>query len=153
GFRPKIFAGNTGTVTSAVIGQFPDGPGQSYRQIGGGGTPDATTPSKDKMVTAFRADIAAAGVGNDPVHYSGASMYGWLAVKGLQFLADRIKGDVTKTSLIAAAHKVTKRNPIDFYGDFTWAPGSPGPAAVPRDRNGTGWAHEWKGDHYQVLAK
>ncbi len=154
GFTPKVFLGNTGTVTSGVISQFVDGPGVNYKLLGGGGTPDASVANpKDKLITAFRNDIVASGLDKDPVNFSAASMYGWLAVVGLEKLAAKIKGDVTKTSLITAANSVTKKNPIDIYGAFPWAPGSPGPAAVPRDRNGVGWAHVWKDGRYQVVGK
>jgi hypothetical protein len=112
--------------------------------IGGGGTPDASVavPS-NKLITAFRKDIAASGLDKDPVNYGSASVIGWLAVDALGKLSAKINGDVNKTTLVAAARKVTKAHPIDFYGVFQWAPGSPGPAAVPRFRAGTGWAHRW----------
>jgi hypothetical protein len=142
GWHPKMIVGNTGTNTKAVIAQYADK--GSFPQIGGGGSPDASIPVPgNKLITAFRNDIAAAGLDKDPVNYSAASMYGWVAVDALGKLAAIIKGDVNKTSLVAAARSVKKSKPIDVYGVFKWAPGAPGPAAAPRFRNGTGWAHKW----------
>jgi ABC-type branched-subunit amino acid transport system substrate-binding protein len=142
GWHPKMIVGNTGTNTAGVIAQYADK--GTFPQIGGGGSPDASIPVPgNKLITAFRRDIAASGLDKDAVNYSAASMYGWVAVDALAKLATIIKGDVNKTSLVAAARSVKKSKPIDFYGVFKWAPGSPGPAAVPRFRNGTGWAHKW----------
>jgi ABC-type branched-subunit amino acid transport system substrate-binding protein len=142
GWHPKLIVTNTATVTSDVIKQFADG--GSFPMIGGSGTPDATVPNpKNKLITAFRNDIKSSGLDTNPVNYSAASMYGWLAVDALGKLAKQIKGEVNKTTLIAAVKKVTKKHPIDFYGAISWAPGSPGPAAVPQDRVGIGIAHKW----------
>jgi ABC-type branched-subunit amino acid transport system substrate-binding protein len=142
GWHPKVIVTNTGTNTVAVVDQFADK--GSIPMIGGGGTPDASVPVPgNKLITAFRKDIAASGLDKDPVNYSASSVIGWIAVDALGKLATKIKGEVNKTTLVAAAQKVTKKHPIDFYGLFQWAPGSPGPAAVPRFRAGTGWAHRW----------
>jgi ABC-type branched-subunit amino acid transport system substrate-binding protein len=144
GWRPKVFVTNTGTVSEQVIGQFPNKGVSPMQLIGGGSTPDASQPNpKDKLITAFRNDIVASGLDKDIVNFSAASMMGWVAVDAMGKLAAKIKGDVDKTSLAAAARATTKKNPIDIYGYFKWAPGSPGPAAVPRFRNGTGFAHRW----------
>ena len=142
GWHPRVIVTNTGTVTDAVISQFADG--GKFPMIGGAGTPDATVPNrKNKLITAFRKDIAASGLSKDSVNYSSSSMAGWLAVDALGKLSKRIKGTVNKRTLIAAARKVKKTHPIDMYRAFKWAPGSPGPAAVPRFRAGTSYAHTW----------
>jgi hypothetical protein len=129
-------------VTTQLISQFPDK--GSFPMIGGGSTPDATVavPSS-KLITAFRRDIAASGLDKDEVNFSAASMMGWVAVDAIGKLSNKIKGTVNKATLVAAARGTKKSKPIDIYGQFKWAPGSPGPAAVPRFRNGTGWAHRW----------
>jgi ABC-type branched-subunit amino acid transport system substrate-binding protein len=143
GWHPKLIVTNTATVTAQIIAQFPDQ--GSFPMIGGSGTTDATVANgKNKLVTAFRNDIKAAGLDKDPVNFSAASVTGWLAVDALGKLAKTIKGEVNKTTLIAAVKKVTKKNPMDFYGQISWQPGSPGPAAVPRDRTGVGIAHKWE---------
>ncbi len=144
GWRPRAFVTNTGTVTTQVIGQFPNNGGSSMQLIGGGSTPDATVANpNNKLITAFRRDVAAAGLGGDEVNYSAASMMGWVAVDALGKLSAKIKGTVNKSTLTAAARATKKTNPIDIYGQFKWAPGSVGPAAVPRHRNGDGFAHRW----------
>jgi ABC-type branched-subunit amino acid transport system substrate-binding protein len=144
GWRPKVFVTNTGTVSEAVINQFPNKGVSPMQLIAGGSTPDATQPAPgNKLVTAFRADITASGLDKDTVNFSAASMMGWVAIDAIGKLAARIKGDVNKASIIAATHSVTRKNPIDIYGVFKWAPGSTGPAAVPRFRNGTGFTHKW----------
>jgi ABC-type branched-subunit amino acid transport system substrate-binding protein len=143
GWHPKLLVVNTATVTAQVIAQFADQ--GSIPMVAGSGTPDATVANgKSKIITAFRNDIKAAGLNSDPVNYSAASMTGWIAVDALGKLSKQIKGAVNKTTLIAAVQKVTKKNPMDFYGLISWQPGSPGPAAVPRDRNGVGIAHKWE---------
>ncbi len=142
GWHPKMIVTNTSTVTDAVISQFADK--GSIPMTGGGGTPDASVPTPgNKLITAFRNDIAAAKLGGDPVNYSAASVAGWVAVDAIGKLAAKIKGTVNKTTLITAARKVKKTNPINLYGVFSWAPGSSGPAAAPRYRAGTGYAHTW----------
>jgi ABC-type branched-subunit amino acid transport system substrate-binding protein len=142
GWHPKLIVTNTATVTAQVIAQFPDK--GSFPMVGGSGTPDATIENpKNKLVTAFRKDITASGLDKDPVNFSAASMAGWLAVDALGKLSKQISGTVDKTTLIAAVKKVTKKKPMDFYGALSWQPGSPGPAAVPRDRSGVGVAHKF----------
>lgn len=149
GWRPKAFVTNTGTVTSQVIDQFPNKGASSMQLIGGGSTPDATVANpRNALITAFRRDIAAAGLGDAAVNYSAASMMGWVAVDALAKLSAKIKGDVNKGTLAAAARSTKKANPIDIYGVFKWAPGSVGPAAVPRHRNGTGFSHRWVGGRW-----
>jgi hypothetical protein len=151
GWYPTVHYGNTASQSVAVVSQYVDGPGKNYVLVGGSGWPDATTPNpSNKLITAFRKDINAAGLGNDPVNFSAVSFAGWAAVQSLQYLTQRVKGAVTKAALVAAAHTATVKKPISFYGVFSWAPGSPGPASVPCCRNGTIYAHIWKDNHWNL---
>jgi hypothetical protein len=154
GWHPKVFVSNTPTVTVQIIGQFPSGFDSSMKLVGGGATPDASQSNpKSKLITAFRTDIAASGLDKDAVNFSAASMAGWISVDALGKLSAKIKGDVNKTSLIAAARSVKKNKPIDFYGVYQWAPGSPGPAAVPRHRTGTSFAHRWANGRWNLAGQ
>jgi ABC-type branched-subunit amino acid transport system substrate-binding protein len=85
------------------------------------------------IVKQYRDDMA--GVGNCCRPYEFAA---YIGVFALDALAKRVKGPVTKESLIATARN-RKTGTISVAGLYSWQPWKRGPAAFPQAPNGTGW--------------
>jgi len=57
-------------------------------------------------------------------------MNSWISLHGLAMIANKMKGGVTASNLLAALR--AQKKPLNLYGLAQWAPGVKGPAAFPR---------------------
>jgi branched-chain amino acid transport system substrate-binding protein len=91
----------------------------------------------------FRKDMTAAGMSPTSTDITDpATLNGWTYTWGLKLLSTKVKGSVTRQSMIKAAR--TSRN-IDVFGAFKWSPALKGPGAWPSVSNGLIFAQQLKG--------
>jgi ABC-type branched-subunit amino acid transport system substrate-binding protein len=104
-------------------------------------------------VAKFNADLKAAGLADDPHNLTPNGMYAWMAVNALKQLSLRVKGPVTKESMIAAARAVKAKNPINVFGLVKWAPGEKGPAVFPNLYAAYGYGEKFVNGKLQLINK
>jgi len=120
GYDPDII-GVSPTFPATNVAGFPNG---GKNLVIGAETPPLNSPLPG--VKKWLADMKAAHVATT-ANETPDGVTGWLAMWALQKLSQRIKGAVTKASLIAELHKVGAKNPINLFGLVTWEPGVKGP--------------------------
>jgi ABC-type branched-subunit amino acid transport system substrate-binding protein len=86
---------------------------------------DTTYPGIRKWV----AEMTAAGKA-DPLFLKPLGLDAWLSVHAVGMIGQKLKGDLTNTSLLAALR--SQKKPLDLYGLVSFDPGKHGPAAFPR---------------------
>jgi ABC-type branched-subunit amino acid transport system substrate-binding protein len=122
-FGMKAPCGNavTAGIPPSVIANFPDGTILTSPLP----FPGTTKALGDRLYLSQMA-----GQTPDKI-YTNGTQYIWTTLYGLQALAKRVQGPVTRASMLKAARAATNKKPIDVLGVVKWTPGARGPAAYP----------------------
>jgi ABC-type branched-subunit amino acid transport system substrate-binding protein len=136
--------------TAFIVGEqdaqgYPDKCAQCY--LGAALPPTSSNVPGMKL---FRAQLADAGLAGDPTNFKIGGAMGWLDVWSLKKLSARVKGPITKDSLLAAARKAKH---VDLFGLVDWSPGLPGPSAFPNQPNGNAYLLRVVNGKYSLLTK
>jgi ABC-type branched-subunit amino acid transport system substrate-binding protein len=133
GYTPAHFLVGGANFSIAVDG--PNLPNGTDGLILGNQFPLPDASSNLAFQKKFFADLQAYGkAANDPLTLTPTTMNGWMFIQGIKALSLRVKGTVTKASLLAAAR--TQKN-VNVAGVLKWSPGIKGPAAYRAVSNGS----------------
>jgi branched-chain amino acid transport system substrate-binding protein len=133
GYTPGHFL--VGGANFSVSADAPNLPNGSEGLIVGNQFPLPDASSSLAFQKKFFADLKANGKeSSDPMTLAPTTMNGWMFIQGIKALSLKVKGEVTRASLLAAAK--TAKN-VNVAGVLKWSPAVKGPAAYRAVPNGS----------------